>query len=660
MPMRRRDRSAADRRTAGRTAGPSLEALERRDCPAAFAIAGGKDVGEASGTSYLQVTLSEALTKPVTVDYFLQGDATIGRDYTLTDGNRLLTSPTGTISFKAGETLKRIAVNVRNDAAREGNEWLSMNLFKPRGGTLGATTSTRVTIIDDDAFTAAVEGATRLAEGATGEYVLRLSSPATKTETFYVNTVPGLATPGFDYRPLTKLPLVFKPGETSKAFRIQTLADSAPETDEFFFLDVTATSPDVPAIQPFGVTIIGSGPAPLPELSIADASVVEGNSGTTAMTFSLTLSEAYGVPVSVTYSTKNGTATTANKDYEGVTNGVVTIPAGLTSGTITVYVLGDTTQEPTETFSVVLSAPTNATLARATATGTILNDDTPFTIVVRFPDSSLSPSRQAVFQRAAIRWSEIIVGDLPDVTYNGRVIDDLEITATAPYIDGPSGILGQAGPELLRTTGSKLPYTGGMEFDSADLAMMEADGTLEGVILHEMGHVLGIGGLWWSKGLATGYGSADPQYIGANGLREYRTLAGLPNAAGVPVENTGGRGTAYGHWRESVFVTELMTGYAEDAGVAMPISRMTVGSLQDMGYVVDYTKADPYTLPPAAIRSARSSAVASGTWANGRSTRAMLQSSSAFQSLVPYAVEELARATGTTARQRAFAGLSRA
>jgi hypothetical protein len=136
-----------------------------------------------------------------------------------------------------------------------------------------------------------------------------------------------------------------------------------------------------------------------------------------------------------------------------------------------------------------------------------------------------------------------------------------------------------------------------MEFDSADVAAMETDGTFKDVILHEMGHVLGFGTLWQSFGLVTGLGGTNPLYVGTNALREYRSIFGVPTATGVPVENSGGAGTAGGHWRESVFVTELMTGYAEAAGTKMPISRITVGQFQDLGYQVNYAKADAYTKP---------------------------------------------------------------
>lgn len=123
-----------------------------------------------------------------------------------------------------------------------------------------------------------------------------------------------------------------------------------------------------------------------------------------------------------------------------------------------------------------------------------------------------------------------------------------------------------------------------------------------------MGHVLGLGTLWIKKGVLRGTGTNNPEYIGVHGMREYATLHQRKNASSslqgvgvtkaIPVANTGGLGTAEGHWRENIFDTELMTGYAEESG-AMPLSRMTIAALDDLGYLVDYSQADAYVLPHA-------------------------------------------------------------
>lgn len=108
-------------------------------------------------------------------------------------------------------------------------------------------------------------------------------------------------------------------------------------------------------------------------ISIADVSALEGNSGSTPFSFALKLSSRTPVPVAVSYATADGTAT-AGSDYQAA-SGKVTFAAGQTSAAITVSVTGDTAVEPDETFTVALSGSVNATLANASATGTIRNDD---------------------------------------------------------------------------------------------------------------------------------------------------------------------------------------------------------------------------------------------------------------------------------------------
>jgi hypothetical protein len=111
-----------------------------------------------------------------------------------------------------------------------------------------------------------------------------------------------------------------------------------------------------------------------PTLSIADASVVEGDAGTSPLPFTVTLSRAYLSPVTVSYASSNGSAT-AGSDYTAA-SGTLTFAAGQVSQIINVGVLGDTTVEPPETVIMTLSSPAGADLARAVATGTITNDDT--------------------------------------------------------------------------------------------------------------------------------------------------------------------------------------------------------------------------------------------------------------------------------------------
>jgi hypothetical protein len=117
----------------------------------------------------------------------------------------------------------------------------------------------------------------------------------------------------------------------------------------------------------------GGGPAPTPSVSIDDVSVTEGNSGSTNAFFTVSLSQTTASVVTVDFATADGTAT-AGADYSAM-NGVVTFAAGEISKQVAVPVLGDTVDELDETFSVVLSNPSGATLADAVGVATIVNDD---------------------------------------------------------------------------------------------------------------------------------------------------------------------------------------------------------------------------------------------------------------------------------------------
>jgi len=229
----------------------------------------------------------------------------------------------------------------------------------------------------------------------------------------------------------------------------------------------------------------------------------------------------------------------------------------------------------------------------------LLADTTsPFTIEVRFL-GGLTETQQAAFTAAADRWTTMIVGDLPPVVADGETIDDVLILAQGTDIDGRGGILGQAGPTVLRPasagTAALLPAKGVMSFDTADLEQMEADGTLGDVITHEMGHVLGIGSIWQDKRLLQGASGSNPTFTGPTAMAEYAALLEAAAPRAVPVENTGGAGTRGAHWRETVFRNELMSGFIDAPG--NPISRVTVASLGDLGYQVDVDAAEPYQLP---------------------------------------------------------------
>lgn len=246
------------------------------------------------------------------------------------------------------------------------------------------------------------------------------------------------------------------------------------------------------------------------------------------------------------------------------------------------------------------------------ATGTPLPPGE-YQIELRFTRGDPTPAQRAAFENAVNRWGQLILGDLPDIPVNqppaasgcfpalNETIDDLVIYVVLEPIDGPGGILGQAGPCLIRNDGG-FPIVGLMQFDPPDLITLENDGRLEAVILHEMGHVIGMPFLWNRNNLSIGRGGGDPHFIGPTALSVFPTLFGPTNlytGTPVPLENTGGGGTRDSHWRESVLRNELMTGFI-NAG-SNPLTALSVVSLRDVGYVVNDALADVLVILPAAF-----------------------------------------------------------
>jgi Calx-beta domain len=160
---------------------------------------------------------------------------------------------------------------------------------------------------------------------------------------------------------------------TSKVVSVPIAGDAIDEPSEMFVVNLTnlVGSPGQIADSQ-GVATITDDDSP-PTLSVNDVSVAEGNAGTTTVTFTVSLSAASGKTVAVDWATAAGTAT-AGVDYV-TASGSRTIAAGATTATIAVTVNGDLTDEANETFTVGLSNPGNATIADASGTGTITDDD---------------------------------------------------------------------------------------------------------------------------------------------------------------------------------------------------------------------------------------------------------------------------------------------
>jgi hypothetical protein len=219
------------------------------------------------------------------------------------------------------------------------------------------------------------------------------------------------------------------------------------------------------------------------------------------------------------------------------------------------------------------------------------------------PVGNLSAVEQQLFAAAVQRWTTVVTGDVADVPVNlpadlcltgqpavTETVDDLLIFVQVTGIDGPGGILGGSGVCVWRTGGAQ-PAVAVIVVDQADIAGYPA--LAPDIVLHEMGHALGIGTAWAARGLVVSPGTPAVAYVGAGGETGYwaeRGAWGVPVA--VPVEYQGGAGTADVHWSESALGSELMTGYINSSG--NPLSVVSIGALQDLGYAVDNAAADAF------------------------------------------------------------------
>ena len=230
---------------------------------------------------------------------------------------------------------------------------------------------------------------------------------------------------------------------------------------------------------------------------------------------------------------------------------------------------------------------------------------------------SISSTYRSAVEAAAERWERIITGDVPNHrlstenrnslnehfpgTTAPEVVDDLVIYVRSVDLDGP---LGQVWTQVRRVP-SALPTVSRISIDR-DILSTYSVSILEGTVLHEMGHALGYSsGPWEIHNLLKNpsrdsFGrpidpSPDTYFSGANAVAAFDAAGGASySGAKVPVENTQGPGSRDSHWRESVMQSELMT---PRLGGTHPLSAITIQSMADLGYTVDVTQADAYTLP---------------------------------------------------------------
>lgn len=341
------------------------------------------------------VTLNNPSSEEIRVNYTTVNDTAIsGQDYD---------AKTGTLVFAPGVEEQIITIDVIGDTDFEPSESFLVRLSDPVKATLSGSNEARGTILNDDgAIRPTIQIDDVIAnEGSTDKtytFKVRLSQATTNTVTVQYRTLNGDFQSGNatiednDYvGVVSPQTLTFAPGEIEKDIAITVRGDTKFEQNETFFVELlNPTEADLPVSRARGVI---SNDDALPTISIGNVAVSEGNEGFTNATFAVSLSNSSDQPITVDYTTVDGTARVSDSDYE-TASGKLTFAPGTTTQQITVRVQGDRKFELDEAFSVRLSAPTNAVLFEAPNQGvvTILSDD--FRPTISIDDTSLLPIQE--------------------------------------------------------------------------------------------------------------------------------------------------------------------------------------------------------------------------------------------------------------------------
>jgi hypothetical protein len=336
------------------------------DGPPVASIGNAAPTLENSPTMTFPVTLTAPTASELIITYkTVDGTATAGSDY--------VGVAAGQVTFNAGEASKDITITLTDDTVGEADETFSVMLTGP-AGSLGANTTGTGTIIDNEIKPSIAIAGVTMDEGNSGftqfRFAVTLDMAPTAPVSAVFTTEDGTASSGSDYNATTGT-LSFGIGETFKEITVQVIGDTQIEPNESFLVKLSNfVGLGVTTSQATGLIVNDDG---IPTVSISDASVTEGSGTTVNAVFTVTLSEVPMQPVSVPFSTANGSAI-APGDYTAV-SGVLTFSGNETVKTITVPIVGDFLSEINETFSVNIGPITNGRPGKIVGNGIIVDND---------------------------------------------------------------------------------------------------------------------------------------------------------------------------------------------------------------------------------------------------------------------------------------------
>jgi len=307
--------------------------------------------------------------------------------------------PAGSVSFAAGPSgaTKTITIVITRDKVYELQETFICRLNNVTNGQflLGQTDGVGTINDDEVAPNLSINDVTQN-EGNSGTTPFGFTVTRTFTggtvatevgSTLKVNTADGSATQPSDYARINNANLVFTPSSSSQPITVSVVGDTINEPDETFTVNLTTIAGPGPGATNGYNVLDGSGLGTIlnddaPTITIGNVTQAEGNSGQTAFTFTITRTGDMTLPSSVNYSTPGTLPDTAtpNVDYTPIVPGNLLFAVGQATRTLTVFVNGDLTVEPDETFRLVLAGASNAIIGDngngvGVGVGTIVNDD---------------------------------------------------------------------------------------------------------------------------------------------------------------------------------------------------------------------------------------------------------------------------------------------
>nr|MBP7624800.1 hypothetical protein [Xanthomonadales bacterium] len=315
------------------------------------------------------VTLSNPNSRTVTVSRATANGTATSGDYTALSAANL--------TFTAGSALtQNVVVAATDDNLDEPGaaETFALNLSAASNATIGDSSGTGSINDNDPTPTISIADAPIQPENGVNptRFVVTLSNPSQPSISVTASTADGTATlANSDYQSRS-LALSFTTGVSSINFDVSRIGDTTFEADETLAVNLTNPTAGYSITDANATGTIGNDDAG-PAVSIADASLTEGDAGLANMAFTISIASSVGADVIVNYSTAPLDAT-AITDYIG-TGGSATIAAGATTGTINIPIVGELIDEFDEQFAVTITATSSSTIGDGQAVGTITDND---------------------------------------------------------------------------------------------------------------------------------------------------------------------------------------------------------------------------------------------------------------------------------------------